>query len=396
MWKQIWDAFRILYGPALLGGVLLVIADLTQNDHQGQIIKLGGMIKRHFMPALQTEAMVGAVLTLVLGVLLCWVFRPASPSDSLAKGASVFALLAALVPAQKLPGVPVGEGAGKPPSPPASAGPAPKASTTLPETLAGWAISHARADAVVPVTPVSKARITLMPAADESKIQFFRRLRTDGVEVWLLDSKGEPIAYERVTQPQFTVLKPAGDYILEFNLAGYWRARAPLKLDPKPKAYDVSIGESSVVPLGVQRLFGPERAVLVLNEAESFKFHGAELSRRGDFQLALALYDKALQKQPNDRDALNFKGYALYKLGRLEEATKALDAALQADPSHHLARINAAKVACRRGNQQVARNAVLAEPMLDRRLLAVVAADGEFRSECAALAAEVKHRAGNL
>jgi hypothetical protein len=45
-WKKVWGGFREIYGPALVGGIFLSIADLMQSDRQGQIFKVGGMIKR--------------------------------------------------------------------------------------------------------------------------------------------------------------------------------------------------------------------------------------------------------------------------------------------------------------------------------------------------------------
>jgi len=107
-WKKVWGGFREIYGPALVGGIFLSIADLMQSDRQGQIFKVGGMIKRYFLNGFGfEEALMGFLLILALGLLLCWVWKPRTPSDSFAKGASVFAVLAALVPASKPLGTPV-------------------------------------------------------------------------------------------------------------------------------------------------------------------------------------------------------------------------------------------------------------------------------------------------
>jgi hypothetical protein len=59
-----------------------------------------------------------------------------------------------------------------------------------------------------------------------------------------------------------------------------------------------------------------------------------------------------------------------------------------------VARLNAAKVACRRGQFAEARTAVLGAPVLPARELVVIAADGEFTSDCKALAADLRAKLG--
>jgi hypothetical protein len=105
--NDLWRTFHEIYGPGLLGGFFLCIADVMQSDHQGQAFKMGVMVKRSFFNFGLEEALVGMLLVLLLGLALCWVRRPKSRSDSFAKGASVFAVLAAVVPARELPGTPV-------------------------------------------------------------------------------------------------------------------------------------------------------------------------------------------------------------------------------------------------------------------------------------------------
>jgi hypothetical protein len=54
-----------------------------------------------------------------------------------------------------------------------------------------------------------------------------------------------------------------------------------------------------------------------------------------------------------------------------------------------VARLNTAKVACRRGQLAEARSAVR-RPALPAQALQVIAADGEFTSDCEALAADLR------
>ena len=55
-WKNAWSGFHQVYGPALVGGIFLCIADLMQSDRHGQICKVGDMIKRHFLNGQLAEA----------------------------------------------------------------------------------------------------------------------------------------------------------------------------------------------------------------------------------------------------------------------------------------------------------------------------------------------------
>jgi tetratricopeptide (TPR) repeat protein len=95
-----------------------------------------------------------------------------------------------------------------------------------------------------------------------------------------------------------------------------------------------------------------------------------------------------------DKETLNYKGYALYKMARFDDAAKTLAAAVKIAPSYFVARLNAAKVACRRGQLAEARNAVLGAPVLAAQELAVISADGEFKSDCRALAADLRTKLG--
>jgi tetratricopeptide repeat protein len=393
-WQDIRTAFREIYGPALVGGVFLCIADLMQSDKQGQIFKLGGVIKRNFLAGFGAEEpWIGVVLILTLGLLLCFVSTPKSASDSFAKGASVFAVLAALVPTNRLPGTPISLDT----SPDAAQirfaqiETDPLASGSLQRVLL-QAIPSARAQTVIPVTPTARARITLLPAPNTSREDFFRQIQESGIDVWLIDKTGNAVAYERIKQAQFTLTKPPGDYVIEVAMEGYRRVRAPITLGQELQVYDLVVGEKTNIPIGLQQLYGPNSSMPIPNRRETFKYSGAELSRRGSFAEAVAFYDKALSSDPQDKETLNFKGYALYKMGRYDEAARSLEAAIRIDRSYFVARLNAAKVACRRGRVAEAREAVFGAPPLAAPELAVILADGEFATDCRALAAELKEK----
>ena len=85
--RGFWSTFSEIYGPAIVGGVFLCVADLVQSEANGQLGKLGRVIGKPLQASVQAE-LVGFLAILALGCLLCWVFRPATRSDSFSKGAS--------------------------------------------------------------------------------------------------------------------------------------------------------------------------------------------------------------------------------------------------------------------------------------------------------------------
>lgn len=52
----------------------------------------------------------------------------------------------------------------------------------------------------------------------------------------------------------------------------------------------------------------------------------------GRFADALALYERALERMPDDPDLLNGRGAALRSLGRYDEANECYERSLRADP----------------------------------------------------------------
>jgi hypothetical protein len=164
----------------------------------------------------------------------------------------VFAVLAAVVPARELTGTPVSS----------YTSPDQRSTVVARTESEKWAwemllaavastIPNARAETVVPVVPTAKAKITLSAAANVPKEEFARKIQESGAGVWIIDAKGNPVAYQRITQPQFTVTKPGGEYLMEVEIDGYQRIRAPITLVDDPRAYDLPVGEKTQVPIGI-------------------------------------------------------------------------------------------------------------------------------------------------
>ena len=406
--RTFWQDFRICYGPALVGGIFLCIADLMASERQGQIVKVGGIVQRNFLHSSGSEvAVIGVIVVLALGAMLCWVWRPNSPSDSFSKGASVFALLAALVPADRPPPT-ITQDPNAPP-PMAAAPSVPVASEALPPGLHSGDRQHgirpvmaglfpaAHAQMVIPLSPTGKVRIVLQPSAGLSEAELANKVRREGADVWLFDPKtGRTVAHDRVGQPAFTIEKPQGQYTMELALEGTRRIRMPLKIGPEPVAYNVPIGAQTSWPGGLQLLIGADIVKPTVNKTETSTFRGAELSRRGDYPEAIASYDKALQSEPKNVQTLNYKGYALYRLGKFQEAAAVLDDAVKLEPSHFLSRLNLAKTRCRLGQADLAQQAIVGPPPLTPDELRVTLADGEFTRVCKVIVSAVKQKLAQL
>ena len=60
--------------------------------------------------------------------------------------------------------------------------------------------------------------------------------------------------------------------------------------------------------------------------------NGKKLLEEGKFEQALAFFEQALLKNPNDPDLLNSKGVVLRSLGRYDEAIECFNKSLEIDP----------------------------------------------------------------
>ncbi|MFB2935492.1 CHAT domain-containing protein [Aerosakkonemataceae cyanobacterium BLCC-F154] len=81
-------------------------------------------------------------------------------------------------------------------------------------------------------------------------------------------------------------------------------------------------------------------ADVTTDDAEVWFEQGNQLLMKGDFQGAIASYDKALAIKPDAHEAWYNRGYALDDLGRIEEAIASYDKALAIKPDKHDAWIN--------------------------------------------------------
>jgi predicted negative regulator of RcsB-dependent stress response len=70
-------------------------------------------------------------------------------------------------------------------------------------------------------------------------------------------------------------------------------------------------------------------------DAKTWLDRGKEQYERGDFEGAIASWDKAIEIKPDKHEAWSNRGVALFNLGRIEEAIASYDKAIEIKPDDH-------------------------------------------------------------
>ncbi len=92
----------------------------------------------------------------------------------------------------------------------------------------------------------------------------------------------------------------------------------------------------------------------VVAQAQAFFNQGLEKAMAGDFEGAIALWDKAIEYKPDYHEAWNNRGVALSALGRHEEAISSYDKALEFKPDYHEAWYNRGNALSKLGRKEEA------------------------------------------
>lgn len=294
-----------IYLGGTLGALGLGLVDVLRNGTNSMVLKLGYGVA----PVLKELELnydggggLGLVLLVVLGLVLCWVHQPQGRAEAYARGASVFAILATLVPPPDISG-----------------------KTTMSMVPSLFSTAHAdeiyqagefsaisagqtnelvlsKDDIELSVAPDEK-----MPQPEDSDASFGHTTELlppnkeaelpavhEGKEPQYGDSLGkfngqiiELILPDKTTehaqvvvrdydsarilsvtqQPgsRFDIQQPEGRYILDIEVAGLRRSRAVIDIGSSPQSpVQFQIPKSSV-PLNLQRLYSPAQ---VLPEAE--------------------------------------------------------------------------------------------------------------------------------
>lgn len=223
-----------IYLSAALGALFLGIGDLLNNQTAATVLKLSQAIRQNLYPQLESGGLVALALLVIFGAGVCWVQQPRTRVDAFARGFSVFALMAVTAPYN--PGT---EGLNHQPAGPANAA----GLSSLFGISAAYADNHAQP---VPI------EITLAPTNTTT-------LPTDTkITLRALDT-GEIIGTTRIRSSKLTISQPSGRYLLEVEASGFRRTSAELLINGAGKQLNVPI-EESAVPLGIQRLYAPDKA----------------------------------------------------------------------------------------------------------------------------------------
>ncbi|WP_293333344.1 CHAT domain-containing protein [Microcoleus sp. CAWBG58] len=106
--------------------------------------------------------------------------------------------------------------------------------------------------------------------------------------------------------------------------------------------YRSSNPESVSVPQSTEVFFNPidlkpsyDKALYFKPDGEVWYNRGNEQYMKGEFEEAIASYDKSLEIKPDYHDVWYNRGIALGKLGRLEDAIASYDKALEFKPDYH-------------------------------------------------------------
>jgi tetratricopeptide (TPR) repeat protein len=107
-----------------------------------------------------------------------------------------------------------------------------------------------------------------------------------------------------------------------------------------------------------------------------------KLFYRGDYNGAIAAYDSALSKDPDNAYLLNLKGYAQFRAKRYEEARATLTEAAAKDPGYAWAYFDRARVECAAGDFSAARVALQKTVEVSPPMASVIQSDGELQRLC--------------
>jgi tetratricopeptide (TPR) repeat protein len=104
----------------------------------------------------------------------------------------------------------------------------------------------------------------------------------------------------------------------------------------------------------------------------------------GDFKGAIALYDQALEMNPDDAYLQNLRAYSLFRAGRIAEALAGEERSVTIDPTYAWGYFDLARFLCASSPSRMQEARRAAEKAIDLRpdLRPIMRADGEFQKVC--------------
>jgi len=373
--KTMLDSIGV-YAAAGIGALFLGISDLLHHETGSTVEKIANILQREeFFPDIQSPMWIALLLLVTLGVLACWVNRPKERIQGFMAGFSVFALLTVGVPQPEQPIIP----------------------QALPETSAGGA--SGLGSTTMPITsPQSSLLAFFIPTAWATE-----HLEKSSVMILLTDKDGKALQQTetfivtlvnqdtkqkkryRFKGTQFQIIDYFGSYKLYIEISGYRNTYTHFAINNKKQtAYTLTL-ESSVLPIGLQKLLSAEKQDLLYSASVTERLRGVTLFNMGEYQQAIQYYNKILQADPNNSRIINYKGYSLYRSGKYQEAEKVLSQGIISDPHHVLMRLNLAKTYCKLDKNTEANRVLFEELPLSTEQKHFVCNDGEFINACSTL-----------
>lgn len=168
-----------------------------------------------------------------------------------------------------------------------------------------------------------------------------------------------------------------------FQLTALERARnaAQAELDELHKQvglYQTQVAQLQDSVAKVTSDLARSRASLSSARAAITAFHQGRLDE------AVALYDEALNSDPDNAYLLNLRAYALFHLGRLDEAIEGQRRSVAVDPGYAWGYFDLARFLCASSPEHLeeARQAAQRAVALRPDMLTIMQSDGEFQRVC--------------
>ena len=115
-------------------------------------------------------------------------------------------------------------------------------------------------------------------------------------------------------------------------------------------------------------------------EPEDYYNRGIDFYYKGQYELALKAFDKAIEMKPDFAEAWYNKGVTLAKLGRYDEALKAYDKAIEIKSDYAKAWYNKARMHSLKGNKENALKNLSRAIELDRKYKEDAKKDEDFKN----------------
>ncbi len=227
------DSQLVIYVSAALGAFFLGIGDLLNNSGAATVVKLSEVIRQNIYPQMGSGGLGALLLLGFFGAAGCWIHQPKTRIDAFARGFSVFAIMAVTAPY----------------SPP------PTGLNHSFDNRAGaiaissiFGIAPAYADETARKYPLE---ITLVTGSGSV-------LPSDTRVILREYDTGRIVGSSNVVSSRFTISQPKGIYLVEVEASGMRRTSAKIRIEEVNKGVSVHLDDSRV-PLGIQRLYSPER-----------------------------------------------------------------------------------------------------------------------------------------